>query len=420
MGIDQTLKWNRHRIFDCGTVHALHALCMQARFARVTEYSQQPKSKWRPLPLNTLEMTKIASSKLGIPSHQAMTIAEALYSKGYISYPRTETDSFNPTMNLRDLVAIQIINSQWGSFASRLVNGGQFVVPRKGKKDDQAHPPIHSLKSAERSDFQSDQEFKVYELVTRHFLACCAPDAQGATTHLEVQIETERFFIDGLTVIQKNFLDVYPFVTWTGGSCEIPRVEVGQLLGITALLVKEGRTEPPEPLSESELLTLMDAEGIGTDATMHEHIKTIQERGYCGVNHVGKFFPHPLGIALIVGLSGYESLGFHLGKPELRASMEADLARICAGDLTRQSFIDTYVGKMRSIFLAIADNPSILDLHIGAAVGPHPDTLRSVQTRAESRSNARRTRPQARPNGRRRGSRNTRSDGMEGWIFIGN
>lgn len=33
-------------------------------------------------------------------------------------------------------------------------------------------------------------------------------------------------------------------------------------------------------MSESELITLMDKNGIGTDATIHEHIKTIQEREY--------------------------------------------------------------------------------------------------------------------------------------------
>jgi len=33
-------------------------------------------------------------------------------------------------------------------------------------------------------------------------------------------------------------------------------------------------------LTESDLISKMDSNGIGTDATIHEHIKTVQERGY--------------------------------------------------------------------------------------------------------------------------------------------
>ena len=44
--------------------------------------------------------------------------------------------------------------------------------------------------------------------------------------------------------------------------------------------LQEGKTTPPKLLSESELIDKMNKNGIGTDATMHDHIKTIQERNY--------------------------------------------------------------------------------------------------------------------------------------------
>ena len=44
------------------------------------------------------------SKKLRISPAQAMEIMEKLYNRGYISYPRTETNSFNPTINLRKFV----------------------------------------------------------------------------------------------------------------------------------------------------------------------------------------------------------------------------------------------------------------------------------------------------------------------------
>jgi len=360
------LKWNRHRLFDQDSVCALHSLC-GTHTGKVVKFSQEVKSKWRPLPLNTLEMTKIASTKLRIPSHQVMSLAESLYARGLISYPRTETDSFSPSINLRQLVALQSGHSEWGSFAQRLLDGA-FTAPRRGKRDDQAHPPIHPLKSAEKSsDFSSPDEFKIYQLVTRHFLACCAPDAIGSGTHLEVQVACEIFHADGLTVIEKNWLQVYPYATWSSSEANIPQLRVGDPIAVASLSVRQGTTEAPCALSESELLSLMDKEGIGTDATMHEHVKTVQERGYCFIDPVHRWFePTSLGIALILGLAAYEGLGYHLGKPELRAGMEADLTRICNGEITRTAFLQTYCAKMKQIFLAICDNPSFLDSQVRA------------------------------------------------------
>ena len=41
-----------------------------------------PRTRLRPIPLNTVEMTKLISKKLRINSHEAMDIAEKLYQKG--------------------------------------------------------------------------------------------------------------------------------------------------------------------------------------------------------------------------------------------------------------------------------------------------------------------------------------------------
>ena len=66
----------------------------------------------------------------------------------------------------------------WGEFATDLTNG-RFQWPRPGSHDDQAHPPIHPTKNVELADLVDPDEKKIYELVTIHFLACCAQDAKG-------------------------------------------------------------------------------------------------------------------------------------------------------------------------------------------------------------------------------------------------
>lgn len=43
-----------------------------------------------------------------------MRIAERLYTQGFISYPRTETNIFPKNMNLAQLVEMQTGDNRWG------------------------------------------------------------------------------------------------------------------------------------------------------------------------------------------------------------------------------------------------------------------------------------------------------------------
>ena len=70
-----------------------------------------------------------------------------------------------------------------------------------------------------------------------------------------------------------NFLDVYPYEKWADK--ELPSLKFGQVLTDYKLEKCTGQTCAPNPLTEADLITKMDQNGIGTDATIHEHIKTI-------------------------------------------------------------------------------------------------------------------------------------------------
>jgi DNA topoisomerase IA len=60
------------------------------------------------------ELEKAASRKLKINAKETMKIAEKLYTKGYISYPRTETNMFPKDFNLNGLIEQQANNHEWG------------------------------------------------------------------------------------------------------------------------------------------------------------------------------------------------------------------------------------------------------------------------------------------------------------------
>ena len=115
-------------------------------------------------------------------------------------------------MELTPLVEAQTGDQRWGGFAGRILGEWNGPHPRAGKKSDQAHPPIHPLKSA--PGLQGD-EGRVYEFIVRHFLACVSQDAVGKETTVNIDIAGEKFVGHGLTVLQRNYLEVYIYDRWS-------------------------------------------------------------------------------------------------------------------------------------------------------------------------------------------------------------
>jgi len=74
-----------------------------------------------------------------------------------------------------------------------LQNGG-FGRPRKGHKNDKAHPPIHP--TAYANNLTGDDK-RVYEFITRRFLACCSKDAEGFQTTVDIVAGGESFSATG-------------------------------------------------------------------------------------------------------------------------------------------------------------------------------------------------------------------------------
>lgn len=130
------------------------------------------------------------------------------------------------------------------------------------------------------------QEASIYELITRRFLACCSEDAKGHTTTVEILYGEETFNASGLVVLERNYLDVYWYENWHS-STMLPVFTLGETFMPTEAMMNEGGTTAPNYLTESDLIALMDANGIGTDATMAEHIQRIQEREYVEVRQSG-------------------------------------------------------------------------------------------------------------------------------------
>lgn len=242
----------------------------------------------------------------------------------------------------------------------------------------------------------------------RRFLACCSDDAKGELTTIDLDWGDEAFSTSGLLVLQKNYLDVYPYQKWES-SQQLPQFTEGETFEPTQANITDGETTAPGYLTEPELIGLMDANGIGTDATMAEHIAKIKERQYVqtqprggagggiaennndnnnnrggrggrgargggrggrAANNAGgrgvggnasvqQFIPTTLGVALI---EGYDNMGLEtsLGKPFLRKEMEIKMKEICTGTKTRNDFVHETLEQYRDVFVRTQQQVDVL------------------------------------------------------------
>lgn len=380
--------------------------CLSAKTATVSRVQEKPTRKFKPLPLTTVELQKAATRLLRMSGQQAMTIAEGLYNKGFISYPRTETDRFDKGMNLRALVEKHNSDERWGQFAQGLVNGG-FQQPREGRHDDKAHPPIHPITYAAPTVLNFD-EGRLYEYVVRRFLACCSDDAKGMATDVDLDYGEEAFNAHGVIVLERNYLDVFVYEKWNN-TVELPSFTEGERFQPTEAMLNEGKTTAPGYLTEADLIALMDVNGIGTDATMAEHIQKIQDREYVatiersgqaqgddeesdpappsrggrgrgrgrgsrgvrgsrgrggaapsgGRGGIKVFVPTQLGVALILG---FDRMNFEtsLGKPFLRKEMELKMKAICEGRTTKEVVLRESINQYRQVFMQSQEKLDVL------------------------------------------------------------
>ncbi|XRB16851.1 DNA topoisomerase III [Pseudoscourfieldia marina] len=369
-----TFEWARGRLYDQECAAVLHDMCVEHPVATIVSADGRQVTKQQPLPLATIEMTKRLTRYTRMSGQEIMNHAEKLYQEGYISYPRTETDQFPEGFDFTTVVREQQSDQRWAPYAmhliakatQRAVEAGapanqQMWCPRRGGGNDQAHPPITPVKKApEGGGNWSSEKKAVYEFVVRHFLACLGDPAVGVETRAEANVAGELFEARGRTCTERNYLDVYRYESF-GGDGELPPMEPGMEFSPDIRLVA-GRTSPPPRLTESDLIALMERHGIGTDATMHQHIHTLQERRYV-VKHagtgVGQIFESTwLGEALV---TAYQRLGQDkLWRPFLRGAQERDMAAIARGEKRKHDVLAQFAPAFEAVLDEVVRRKAVL------------------------------------------------------------
>ena len=335
-----TLEWERARMFDKEVGVMFLNMVKEVKVATVLGVSKKEKAKQRPLALNTVEMLRFASSGLGIGPQLTMQIAERLYTQGYISYPRTETTHYPENFDLVGTLRQQSSHPNWGSPVRELLNAG-INKPRKGA-DAGDHPPITPMRQASEGELTGDA-WRLYDYITRHFIATVSPDCKYLQTTVKFSIGQESFSFSGKTVVSQGFTDVCYWQAVANDE-RLPKCEKGDVFNVLEVKLEERHTSPPDFLTESELITLMEKHGIGTDASISVHINNICERNYVQVQSGRRLIPTTLGIVLV---HGYQKIDPELVLPTMRSAVEEQLNLIA---LAKANFSDV-VSYALGIFL---------------------------------------------------------------------
>ena len=229
-----------------------------------------------PTPLNTSKALVLLTRILRISASSAMRAMNALYLNKIISYPRTDSDVYKSDFNHEEILKKFTLHSKFKDYTLNLLKDKR-MTPTKGKKDLGDHPPITPLESLEFDNlkFENNIQIKVYELLTRHYLALFGESALESKQRLKILIKEEPFVAQLVSLISPGFLEIAPFLK--------PKYEkeiqiTGDEIPVKEIKFEQKETKPPPRYTDTSLLKLMEKNHLGTKSTRPAIIKLLQTR----------------------------------------------------------------------------------------------------------------------------------------------
>lgn len=297
----------------------------------------------KPRPLNTVELLVLAHEELGYDTHTTMKLATQLYSKGFISYPRTKSTKHSEHFEFRIRLDSFAKTEKYKDMARGLVHTfrcSDFLEP--GETPD--HPPItpRAVPAAYKGIEVGSPKEKLYDLIVRHFFATLSTECQVREVTNLFKAGEHKFKESHVEVLDKGFSKYFKIDEESLRELKVADFQFarGQRYPIDSCKVQKCLTAPPKLLSEAELVLQMEANGIGTDGTIPEHIRKIQLRKY--VKLVGnegerqRFIPTKFGIALA---EGFKDIDPELIQPAVRQFIEKACQKVAECKIEKKDAI---------------------------------------------------------------------------------
>ncbi|RJS72010.1 MAG: DNA topoisomerase I [Candidatus Syntrophoarchaeum sp. WYZ-LMO15] len=337
-------KHAKNRFMDREEVDKVLEKVRGAKEGIITSLIQKTKVDHPPIPFNTTEFLRAASS-IGISAANAMRIAESLYVNGFISYPRTDNTVYPGSLDLREVLSL-FSEGLFRNEAKDLLSKKELKATR-GKKETTDHPPIYPVAYAEKSQMRDD-EWKIYELVVRRFFATLADPAEWITMSVKIDISGEIFKVNGAKIRKQGWRAFYPYLK--SEERILPELEEGDHLEVIEIFVLDKETKPPSRYGQGRLIKKMEELGLGTKSTRHETISKLYSRAYVVGNPMK---PTKKAYAVIDALEKYASM---ITKPDMTRELEKAMDKIADGKLKKEEVIEESRKILKRIFTDLKKN----------------------------------------------------------------
>ena len=305
-----------------------------ATTATVVDVEKKRRQVAAPTPFNTTSL-QAAASAVGLTPGRTMRIAETLYMNGFISYPRVDNTVYPSSLDLRGTLKMLTGNPAYAPYAQALLEKDK-LTPTRGKMQTTDHPPIHPTGCAD-SDSLTAEEWKLYNLIARRFMATLSDPATVEATKISLDVNGQPFKALGDSVIVPGFRAVYPFGSKKDE--ELPVVAAGDVLGFSDPTLEQKQTEPPARYSQAKLIQEMEKLGLGTKSTRHSAIERLIEVNYVQNNPLE---PTQLGMAVIDALGQFAP---RIVSPVMTSELEEEMTGISVGEKT----LEEVVGHSRDL-----------------------------------------------------------------------
>ncbi len=241
-----------------------------------TRFKQSP-----PVPFDLTSLQMESYKTLGISPKNTLECAQALYTGGYISYPRTSSQQLPKELNLKSVLQELAKNSNYTELAKTVLSGK--LIPNQGEKTDPAHPAIHPTGIPPKG--LEDREAKVYDLIVHRFFAIFGDPATRETQKIEIDINKEIFTVSGTVTVEKGWHTLYGKYAMMKDE-ELPQLKIGEEITVKEILMLAEETSPPKRYTPASIIKELEKRGLGTKATRAEIVETLFRRGYVNENSI--------------------------------------------------------------------------------------------------------------------------------------
>jgi DNA topoisomerase I len=292
----------------------------------------------RPEPFNTTEFLRSAANT-GLSAGKSMSLAESLYQRGFISYPRTDNKAYPKTIDLKEIV-VKLGNVDEFSSAVKQVLLQKKIIPSKGK-ETKDHPPIYPVMGIKKSALNKD-EWRVYELICRRFLATLYIDAETENASVLMVGSDEEFVARGQIIIEPGWKSIYTYSKLN--EIVLPVLKAGDKVKVLKINFNEKETQPPSHYSQASLIKLMETHNLGTKSTRPNIIQKLYDRNYI----VGNKSIEASEVSFAV-ISSLENNCDIVTKPEMTSNLEIQMDEIAAGKKTKELVVSDSSNSLSKI-----------------------------------------------------------------------